>query len=345
MRIIGKVLMASCLAILAISCEKEEQADKRVALFLPDGVKLERWTTDMSNLVDALAQYGLETSQYTAPETAEGAEEQAVQIQNAIKSGIKNFVITPIDYQDLNNRGVFDGHNDLHIVCHDRIIPLNTKIACYSSCQREQLGVMQAQFLIQQYKASGKATMTLEMFAGPTSDDNAECYFNGAYELLEPYIDGGKLIVKSNLVSYKAVALEDWSKEEGGKKFEGRLHEYFEKGEYPDLILGPNDAVACGIVSVLDTIVAKDAKYPAITGQDNTSEARNLIAAGKMSMTVDKSLKSMAYNTALVVSSLVNGVSPMTTEEVKNGLVSVPLITSQLTLVTSDNLNSTRSAE
>lgn len=340
MKLFGRVLALAALGLLAVSCEKEVAEDNRVALFLPDSKQIDRWGSDMANLVDAMKKYGLEPIQHTASENAEGAALQAKQIESEIRNGIKTLVITPIDAKDLNNRGVFDGHKDLKIICHDRIIPLNPKINCCSSCQREQVGVIQAQFLIHQYKASGKETMNLEMFAGPKSDDNASYFFKGAFDLLKPYIDGGQLIVRSGKISYDDVAVNQWSKEEGSAQFLSRLQQgNYESGQYPDLILSPNDALACGIIEALDGMEVTS--YPAITGQDNSDDARRLIYDGKMSMTIDKSLQAMAYNTALVTSSLKNGVTPLTTEVADKGLIKVPLITSQLTLVTKDNLSLT----
>ena len=49
---------------------------KRVALLLPDASRIERWGTDLKNLEDAMATYGIKTTSYVAPETAEGAMQQ-----------------------------------------------------------------------------------------------------------------------------------------------------------------------------------------------------------------------------------------------------------------------------
>ena len=46
---------------------------KRVALLLPDNSRIDRWGTDLKNLEEAMATYGIKTTSYVAPETAEGA--------------------------------------------------------------------------------------------------------------------------------------------------------------------------------------------------------------------------------------------------------------------------------
>ena len=62
---------------------------KRVALLLPDNSRIDRWGTDLKNLEEAMATYGIKTTSYVAPETAEGAAEQVEQLKAAINDGVK----------------------------------------------------------------------------------------------------------------------------------------------------------------------------------------------------------------------------------------------------------------
>lgn len=320
-----------------VSCNDENDVtDKRVAVCLPDAQSLVRWANDLKFIEDAMRQYGLDTKTYLVPETQAGAHEQVEQIQQIIADGIKTLVITPVDYKVLNDAKVFEGHDDLNIICHDRLIFQNDKITCYSSCKREQVGVMQAQYLLEYFQASGASSMTLEMFGGPVDDDNARYYFEGAYGLLEPYISDGRLTVKSGLTRYEDARLDVWTEQDAYTKFKARLQKSYKGGECPDLILCPNDLSAFGVIKALDECCP--GARPIITGQDNSERAQQYIREGRMAMTIDKSIKDMAYNTAAAASSLVNGVKPVAPLTINNGAIDVPLMVCPLTLISAENL-------
>ena len=67
---------------------------KQVALLLPDNSRIDRWGTDLKNLEEAMATYGIMTTSYVAPETAEGAAQQVEQLKKAINDGVKYIVLS-----------------------------------------------------------------------------------------------------------------------------------------------------------------------------------------------------------------------------------------------------------
>ena len=74
-------------------------------------------------------------------------------------------------------------------------------------------------------------------------------------------------------------------------------------------------------------------KKPVITGQDNSVASQAYIRDGKQTMTIDKNLKDMAYNTAMIVNSLISN-SPIRTSQSISG---IPVIYSKITLMTQDS--------
>lgn len=137
------------------------------------------------------------TVSYVAPETADGAALQVEQLEKAINDGVKYIVLTTVDYKKINESGLLEQHPDVKVVCHDRFVFDNPRIAFFSSTNTKEIGRTQAQFLIDQFQASGKDAMTLEILQGPAFDGNSKDYYDGAIELLQKYIDDGKLVVKS----------------------------------------------------------------------------------------------------------------------------------------------------
>ena len=323
------VFLASVL-LLAVSCTKDWFGNQKVAILLPDDSIVDRWAEDKQNLETVMNKYGFDATFFIAPENEEGAQKQVEQLKNAIQKGYKYIVITAIDYKKINESKILEQHPYVKVVCHDRFIPDNSNIAFFSSSDTREIGRMQAQFLLNHYHASGASTMTLEILEGPETDMNAKDYFEGAMDLLKKYIDGGQLIVKSNKKTYSQVKAESWEIEDGKAAMEDRLSFYAE-GERPDMVLAANDNLAQGAIDAMTE--AGFAKLPVITGQDNTDMAKANIKNRKQTMTIDKNLLEMAYNTGLIVNSLIS-LSPVQTSQ---SISNIPVLYSKITLMTRDS--------
>ena len=326
----GRVFVLAVVALLSVACLKDFVCGQKVAVLLPDASVVDRWANDRQNLATVMDQYGFNTKFYIAPENEEGAAEQVEQLKKAIKEGAKYIVLTAIDYKKINESGLLEKYPDVKVVCHDRLVLDNPHIAYISSTDTKDIGRMQAMFLLNHFHSSGASSMTIEFLEGPETDVNAKDYFEGAMELLKKYIDGGELIVKSGKKEYSQVKAGSWDIADGKIAMQDRLSHY-EEGECPDLILAANDNLAQGAIDAMAE--AGVTKVPVITGQDNTTMARNNIKSHKQAMTIDKNLKDMAYNTGLIVNSLISN-SPVQTGQSISG---IPVLYSKITLMTIDS--------
>ena len=302
---------------------------KKVAVLLPDNSRIERWGIDKANLEAVMTSYGFNTTFYVAPETPEGAVQQVEQLKKAINDGVKYIVVTAIDYKKINESGLLKEHPDVKVVCHDRFIMDNPYIAYLSSADTKEVGRTQALFLLNYFHASGKTSMTLEILQGPETDVNAKDYYDGAMELLKKYIGNG-LEVQSGKKEYAQVKGDSWNVADGKKAMQDRLTAY-STGDCPDMILAANDNLAQGAIEALKE--AGVTTMPVITGQDNTATAQDYINKGWQTMTIDKNLKDMAYNTAMIVNSLISN-SPVRTSQSISG---IPAIYSKITVMTKDS--------
>ena len=302
---------------------------KKVAVLLPDNSRIERWGIDKANLEAVMTSYGFNTTFYVAPETPEGAVQQVEQLKKAINDGVKYIVVTAIDYKKINESGLLKEHPDVKVVCHDRFIMDNPYIAYLSSADTKEVGRTQALFLLNYFHASGKTSMTLEILQGPETDVNAKDYYDGAMELLKKYIGNG-LEVQSGKKEYAQVKGDSWNVADGKKAMQNRLTAY-STSDCPDMILAANDNLAQGAIEALKE--AGVTTMPVITGQDNTATAQDYINKGWQTMTIDKNLKDMAYNTAMIVNGLISN-SPVRTSQSISG---IPAIYSKITVMTKDN--------
>lgn len=333
-----KVLFVAAVALLTVSCSDKDKdndvtVDRKVAVLLPDDSMIERWGIDKKNLENAMDRYGLDATFYTAPETAEGANQQVEQLEKAINDGIKYIVITAIDHKKINESQLIEQNPDVKVVCHDRFLLDNPHIAYISSANTKAVGHMQATFLLTYFRASGESSMTLEILEGPETDVNAKDYYDGAMEKLNPLIESGELIVKSGKKEYDQVKTNSWSVADGKSAMKARL-DYYE-GECPELILAAIDNQAQGVIEALNEI--NNTIKPVITGQDNSTTAMQNILDGKQAMTIDKSLEEMAFNTALIVNGLVHNVPVQTIDYVTIGSTKIPVMYSKLITMVKDS--------
>ena len=332
--LLATIMMCGTMTTGLTSCSDSDDNNsdnqKRVAVLLPDGANIARWATDKANLEAVMTSYGFKAAFYVAPETPEGAMQQVEQLKNAINDGVKYIVLTAIDYKKINESGLLEEHPDVKVVCHDRIILDNPHIAYISSADTKEVGRTQAQFLLNHFHSKGDAPMTIEILEGPLTDVNAKDYYDGAMELLGKYIADGSLKVKSGKTAYNDVKSDSWSVADGKKDMKDRLSSYA-AGQCPDMILAATDNQAQGAIEALTE--AGITTMPFITGQDDTSIAQANIKSGKQTMTINKNLKDMAYNTAMVVNSLMSN-SPIKTTQNISG---IPAIYSKITVMTKDS--------
>ncbi|MBO7569871.1 MAG: substrate-binding domain-containing protein [Bacteroidaceae bacterium] len=332
--LLATIMMCGAMISGPTSCSDNDDNNsdnqKKVAVLLPDGVNLARWVTDKANLEEVMKAYGFNAAFYVAPESPEGAMQQVEQLKTVINEGVKYIVVTAIDYQKINESGLLEQHPDVKVVCHDRFILDNPRIAYISSADTKEVGRTQAQFLLNHYHSSGAATMTIEILEGPLSDVNAKAYYEGAMELLRKYIDSEQLIVKSGKIEYSQVKSDSWSVADGKKDMKDRLDSYGE-GECPDMILAATDNQAQGAIEALEEAGITD--MPVITGQDDTAMAQSNIKNGKQTMTINKNLKDMAYNTAMIINSLISN-SPVRTSQ---SISDIPVFYSSITVMTQDS--------
>lgn len=329
--LLSKVLFFATVALVAAAYTKSNDfKNQKVAVLLPDASIIDRWATDKANLESVMGKYGFDATFYTAPENEAGAAQQVEQLRSAIQAGTKFIVITAIDYKKINASGLLDQHSDVKVVCHDRLILDNPHIAYISSADTREVGRMQAMFLLNHFHSSGAATMTLEVLEGPETDMNAKDYYDDAMTLLKPYIDNGSLVVVSGKKDYGQVKADSWNIADGKKAMQDRLASYGE-GECPDMVLAANDNLAQGAIEALAEAGITD--MPVITGQDNTVMAQKNIKDGKQAMTIDKNLKDMAYNTAMIINSLMSK-SPV---HASQSIYGIPVFYSKTSLMTIDS--------
>ena len=104
------------------------------------------------------------------------------------------------------------------VIAYDRLIMNTDAVDYYATFQLEQVGVLEATWLIDQLKLKDGATgpFNIELFTGSPDDNNAKYFFKGAWDLLQPYFEKGVLVSPSQHGQggvTKDFTVEDWQKD------------------------------------------------------------------------------------------------------------------------------------
>ena len=155
-------------------------------------------------------------------------------------------------------------------------------------------------------------------------------------EVLQPYIDSGKLVVQSGQVKKEEVATADWSTEKAQSRMEAILASNY-NGKDLDVVLCSNDSTALGVENALEANYT--GKWPVITGQDCDKPNVKNIVNGKQSMSVFKDTRKLAEQTVKMVDAIMDGKEAETNdnESYDNGTGIIPSYLCEPTVVTIDN--------
>ena len=155
---------------------------------------LERWNRDGSYLDQQFQAAGYETIvTYSDNDT----NRQVNDIQNMIAEDVDLLVVAAIDGEALNTVMNEAGEAGIPIIAYDRLI-MNDNVSYYVSFDNYTVGTLQGQYIVDTLDLENQAgPFNIELTAGDPADNNAPYFFQGAMDVLQPYIDEGKLVVVS----------------------------------------------------------------------------------------------------------------------------------------------------
>lgn len=251
---------------------------------------IQRWTQDGENMVKNLKAAGFEVDlQFANNDIAQ----QVTQIENMLTGGCNALVISAIDGSSLTT--VLDKAKSagVTVISYDRLIMNSNAVSYYATFDLEKVGVQQGEYIVKKLDLEKQAgPFNIELFTGSPDDNNVVFFFGGAMKVLQPYIDNGKLVVKSGQTTREACATPNWSTEEAQKRMENVISAFYNDGSQLDAVLCSNDSVAQGVANALASNYKGN--YPVVTGQDCEIASVKNILAGKQSMSVFKDTRSLA---------------------------------------------------
>ncbi|NLP34425.1 MAG: sugar ABC transporter substrate-binding protein [Clostridiales bacterium] len=326
-RLLAIVLCLMMLSTMLAGCSKDAQTSgkggKKIGVAMPTK-DLQRWNQDGENMKKELEEAGYKVDlQYANNEIAQ----QVSQIENMITGGCDALVIASIDGGSLGTVLEEAKKAKIPVIAYDRLIMGTDAVSYYATFDNYMVGTIQGQYIVDQLDLENAAgPFNIELFTGSPDDNNARYFFGGAMDILNPYIDSGKLNVVSGQKAFEEVATLNWSTEEAQKRMENLLTAYYADGTKLDVVLSSNDSCAIGITNALVNGGYTSENFPILTGQDCDITSVKNILAGTQSMSIFKDTRTLAAQVVKMVNSIMKGeeVPINDTETYDNGTGIVP---------------------
>jgi len=321
-----KTLLASAAATLLVGVAPLVHAQDKglVAISMPTKSSA-RWIADGSNMVKYFNEKGYKTDLQYAEDDIPN---QLAQIENMVTKGPKVLVIAAIDGTTLSDALQKAADKGVKVIAYDRLIKGSKNVDYYATFDNYQVGVLQAQYIENALKLKeGKGPYNIELFGGSPDDNNAFFFYNGAMSVLKPYIDSGKLVVRSKQMGMDKVSTLRWDGAVAQARMDNLLSAYYTKDRV-DAVLSPYDGLSIGIISSLKGVGygTPQQPMPVVTGQDAEIPSVKSILKKEQTSTVFKDTRELAKVTVNMVDAMMAGKQPEVndTKTYNNGVKVVP---------------------
>lgn len=301
----------------------------------------ERWVGDGNNMVKEFEALGYDTDLQYGEDVIEN---QVSQIENMITKGVKILVIASIDGGALTEVLQKAHDQGIQVIAYDRLIMNSEYVDYYATFDNFQVGVLQASYIEEKLGLKdGKGPFNIELFGGSPDDNNAYFFFDGAMSVLQPYIDSGKLVVRSGQTKMEQVATLRWDGATAQARMDNLLSAHY-SSENVDAVLSPYDGISIGILSSLKGVGygSGGKALPIVTGQDAELASIKSILAGEQTQTVFKDTRELAKKAVSMALSILEGSEAEVndTETYDNGVKIVPSYLLEPQSVDKDNVES-----
>ena len=230
-----------------------------------------------------------------------------------ISGGCEALVIAAIDGSALTE--VLKGAKEkgIPVISYDRLIMNSDAVSYYATFDNYKVGAFQGEFIKTALDLDNAAgPFNIELVTGAPDDNNVNFFFGGAMDVLNPYIESGKLVVPSGQTEKAQCATPNWSTEESQKRMENLItsNGYAPNGTKLDAVLCSNDSTAYGVQNALLAAGYTAENMPVITGQDCDKPNVKNIIAGTQSMSVFKDTRTLAAQVVKMVDAIMKGSEP-----------------------------------
>jgi len=319
-----KVVMALSAALTVCLAPAAAQDKGTVGIAMPTKSS-SRWISDGESMVKVLQAKGYKTDLQYAEDDIPN---QLAQVENMITKGVKILVIAAIDGTTLSGALQKAADKGVKVIAYDRLIRGSKNVDYYATFDNFQVGVLQAGSIVDKLGLKqGKGPFNIELFGGSPDDNNAFFFYDGALSVLKPYLDSGKLVVRSKQMGMDKVGTLRWDGAVAQARMDNLLSAFYGKDRV-DAVLSPYDGLSIGIISSLKGVGYGTPKQPmpVVSGQDAEIPSVKAMLRGEQASTVFKDTRELAKVAANMIDAIIAGKTPEIndTKTYNNGVKVVP---------------------
>jgi putative multiple sugar transport system substrate-binding protein len=308
----------------------------------------ERWIADGDAVKKALEDQGYKVDlQYAEDDIPT----QVSQIENMITKGAEALIIASIDGTTLTNILSDAADAEIPVIAYDRLLMDTENVDYYATFDNELVGNQQAWSVLNglglteldgtPIEGAPAGPFNIELFAGSLDDNNAFFFFNGAMDVLQPFIDNGTLVVGSGQTTIEQAATLRWDGETAQSRMEDLLTANYSDGSKVNAVLSPYDGISRGIIGALtDAGYSLGDEWPIISGQDAEIDSVKAINKGEQYATIFKDTRELAKKAAAMSIAALNGDEVETNDDstYNNNKKDVPSYLLEPVIVVKDNI-------
>src|ERR1035437_9189677 len=302
---INRSILFCIIILLLLSCGKQDKV--KIGFLFPNMVS-DRYQKEKVYFSQRLQELGGEAL------VKDANYDDKVQINQAkelINSGAKVLVVNCLN---LNTEAAIirDAHDkNVKVIAYDRLIR-NCDLDYYLSFDNEKVGNLMVDY-VTKIRPNGNYVL----LCGDKGDQNAVFVKKGQLDALTSSLSAKKINISYN------VFVEDWS----GDNARIAMKKFLDlSGEIPDVVLSSYDGMSTGVINLFKEYNIQPGQV-LMTGQDAELAACRNIVQGYQTMTIYKSVKTLAYKPAEIAIKISNNEKiAEATSKVWNGQVDVPAI-------------------
>ena len=322
-RLLAALLLMAALGVLAGCGSQEEKQEEprqeeeedRIRIGLSfDTFVLERWQRDRDAFVARASELGAEVN----VQNANGdVEEQIAQIEYLIEKDVDVIAVIAVDSRGLSDVVAKAKREGVRVIAYDRLLT-DAGVDLYISFDNERIGQMMAECIAANTPAGGKVFM----MCGSPEDNNVSLVEKGFYSVMD----------KTDLEIVGTAYADNWLGEMGYAAVSGFLDE----GGELDAVMCGNDDIASQVIRALSE--RRLAGEVCVVGQDADLSGCQRIVEGTQTMTVYKSIETLAMRAAESAVALAEEGSVKTAGTYFDGTYEVPYIGLEPIAVTESNM-------
>jgi putative multiple sugar transport system substrate-binding protein len=323
MRLIQAALAAFALILTTLHAPVFAAEKGYVGIAMPTKSS-SRWISDGESMVRFFEEAGYTTDLQYAEDDIPN---QLAQIENMITKGVNVLIIAAIDGTTLSNALENAAASGIKVIAYDRLIRDSGNVDYYATFDNFQVGVLQANSLLEGLISRGDGPYNIEVFGGSPDDNNAYFFYNGAMSVLQPLIDKGDVVIVSGQTGMDKVGTLRWDGSVAQARMDNLLSAHYTDQKVHG-VLSPYDGLSIGILSSLKGVGygSGGEAMPIVTGQDAEVPSVKSILAEEQHSTVFKDTRELAKVTVGMVNALLQGGEPEIndTKTYNNGVKVVP---------------------